>query len=318
MAAQVPHPLGFTVIGGYLGAGKTTLVNRLLAEPGGRRLGVVVNDFGSVNIDAALITSHDGATVNLANGCVCCSLGTSLLETLDELRAHRPALDHVVVEVSGVGDPRKTAQWGHTPGFELQGVLVLVDVETLHERLADTRIADVVAAQIAGADLVMPTKADLVDAETLAAAHDQIRGLTTAPFLPPLSTTDVLLGATTAGEQLPPGLGGSAAPDPSTESGSDDGASHTVEQVTVSLVGSVDRDRLAGRLAEAPPGLLRLKGIARWGERRLVVQVVGRRIQIVADRAWERTDEAAVVALWVGEPSHAEMQRYLEGLAPNT
>ena len=76
------EPIPLTVIGGYLGAGKTTLLNQLLRHNAGRRLAVVVNDFGSINIDAALITEHDGETMSLANGCICCSLASGFLTVL--------------------------------------------------------------------------------------------------------------------------------------------------------------------------------------------------------------------------------------------
>jgi len=85
--------LPFTVIGGYLGAGKTTLLNHLLTHTAGLKLAVLVNDFGSVNIDAALIRRHDGETLELANGCLCCSLVDGLAQALGQIRARAAAFD---------------------------------------------------------------------------------------------------------------------------------------------------------------------------------------------------------------------------------
>src|SRR5689334_11982857 len=82
--------LPFTVIGGFLGAGKTTLVNALLAQPGGARLAVLVNDFGAVNIDASLIAAREGDTIALSNGCVCCAMGDDLGRGIAALLARRP------------------------------------------------------------------------------------------------------------------------------------------------------------------------------------------------------------------------------------
>ena len=102
------------MIGGYLGAGKTTLLNRLLHDPGGRRLGVIVNDFGSIGIDAELLASaSDSGVVNLPNGCVCCSLGGDLFETLSALRDADVPPDHIVIEASGVADTRSGRRMGN-------------------------------------------------------------------------------------------------------------------------------------------------------------------------------------------------------------
>jgi G3E family GTPase len=119
-----------TVIGGYLGAGKTTLVNHVLRHAEGRRIGVIVNDFGTVGVDVALLAAaseHDarpGRIISLANGCVCCTIGTGLQDALAGLLALDPAPDHIVVEVSGVADPAGAAAWATVPPFEPGGVVV--------------------------------------------------------------------------------------------------------------------------------------------------------------------------------------------------
>ena len=94
--------LPFTVIGGYLGAGKTTLINNLLSDSTIGRLAIVVNDFGEINIDESLILSHDGDTISLTNGCICCSLTDGFAETLTQIRDRSNDIDRVIVEVSGV------------------------------------------------------------------------------------------------------------------------------------------------------------------------------------------------------------------------
>ena len=101
--------LPVTVVGGYLGAGKTTLLNRLLADTQGRRLAVLVNDFGAVNIDAGLIANRDGETISLVNGCVCCSIGDNLGMTLYDLAERPDGPEHIVIEASGVADPARIA-----------------------------------------------------------------------------------------------------------------------------------------------------------------------------------------------------------------
>ena len=163
-------PVPLTIVGGYLGAGKTTLINDLLAQTG-QRIAVVVNDFGEVNIDAKLIRSADGDTIELVNGCICCSLSDGLGELLPRL-ARRDDLDAVVVEVSGVGEPGKLAGWMGYPGFSAGGVLVCADAGALGRLAGDRYVGDTVTAQLKVADLVLLTKSDAASPAQSAAARE--------------------------------------------------------------------------------------------------------------------------------------------------
>ncbi len=119
-----------TIVGGFLGAGKTTLVNHLLRHADGRRLAVLVNDFGAVNIDAALIAGRAGDVVRLTNGCLCCSIGDSFVDALIAVMRGPVLPDHVVIEASGVADPGRVAELAYLdPAFSLHGVVVLADAE---------------------------------------------------------------------------------------------------------------------------------------------------------------------------------------------
>ena len=167
-----------TVIGGYLGAGKTTLVNALLRGGHGLRIAVAVNDFGSVAVDRALLVARDEDTITLANGCVCCSLGAELAAGLVRLAARRPAPAHIVVEASGVSRPRNVAALAAAPsGMRPAGVVVLVDATTAAQRTVDRWVGDVVRAQVSDADLIVLTKTDLLDAEQETAAVDAVRSV---------------------------------------------------------------------------------------------------------------------------------------------
>ncbi len=222
-----PAPIPITVIGGYLGAGKTTLLNRLLEQSSGRRIGVVVNDFGELGIDASLITAAiddaDGDAapiVNLANGCVCCTLGDDLRATLETLGSIEPRLDHIVIEASGVADPATAAAWGTVPGFAPGGVVVLAAADSVMRSARDRYVGPEVLRQLAGADLLVVTKADLcrprrdsrevlewLDAVRSRADH---RSRRTAQI-----DADVVLGADTLGER---GRSGRAIPSITTSS----------------------------------------------------------------------------------------------------
>jgi G3E family GTPase len=94
-----------TVLGGYLGAGKTTLVNHVLRHSGGRRIAVLINDFGALPIDADLIEGSDGGVISIAGGCVCCSYGDDLVTALQAMTTRVPAPAHILIETSGVALP---------------------------------------------------------------------------------------------------------------------------------------------------------------------------------------------------------------------
>ena len=112
------------VIGGYLGAGKTTLVNRVLRAAAGRRIAVVVNDFGEIGIDADLIESRDGDVLNLAGGCVCCAVGSDLVAGLMALPQRIAPPDVVLIETSGVALPGAVARAVRlVPGLDADGIV---------------------------------------------------------------------------------------------------------------------------------------------------------------------------------------------------
>ena len=164
-------PLPVTVVGGYLGAGKTTLVNSLLRQANGRRLAVMVNEFGALPIDASLVEAADERIVSLTGGCVCCSYGEDLVSSLAMLRALEPRPEHVLLEASGVAFPGAIAGTvGLLAGFDLDGAVVLADAETVRGRAADRYIGSTVRRQLAEADLILLNKCDLAgDADAVEA-----------------------------------------------------------------------------------------------------------------------------------------------------
>ena len=109
-----------TFLAGYLGSGKTTLINSVLATTD-RPVAVFVNDVGSVNVDARLIRRLSGDTLELTDGCVCCSLSDGFGAAFDQLRAREVPPDHLVIELSGVADPTRVLPWGRSAGFRLDG-----------------------------------------------------------------------------------------------------------------------------------------------------------------------------------------------------
>ncbi|SUE42467.1 CobW family GTP-binding protein [Roseomonas gilardii] len=154
-------PVPVLLVAGFLGAGKTTVVNHLLAHAGGRRIAAVVNDFGAINIDAELIAGASDGVVSLSNGCICCSLEGDLLRTLANLLRRDPRPEAIVIETSGVAEPSDIVRnlmdpviWREAP---LETVLCVVDATATAEALEDPLFR----AQLRAADVVALSKVDL-------------------------------------------------------------------------------------------------------------------------------------------------------------
>ena len=169
MPDSVKIPVPFTVIGGFLGAGKTTLLNHLLTESSGIRFAVLVNDFGDLNIDESLISSHEGQTISLANGCVCCSISNDFNRTMINLVKRIEEFDQVVVEASGVSQPDRIMDIARLdPELSPSGIVVLVDAAEVQNRSTDRYINNIVIKQLQTAELLIVNKTDLVSREKLA------------------------------------------------------------------------------------------------------------------------------------------------------
>jgi len=164
-------PIPLIVVGGYLGAGKTTLLNRVLANAGQRRITVLVNDFGAINIDATLIRERTDDVIALDNGCVCCSIGGRLVDALLAVSNRPDPPDFLIIEASGVSDPVRIAQIGLLDrAYRLYGIIVAVDLASITQTLLDAYVGEITRQQIAGATAILLTKTDLIDERHKAAA----------------------------------------------------------------------------------------------------------------------------------------------------
>ena len=178
-----------TVVTGFLGSGKTTLIRELLTTPEGANTAVVINEFGEVGIDDALLRASSDATVLLGNGCLCCTVRTDLQESLRTLFAERaqgkvPSFQRVVIETSGLADPGPVLQTFASDRalgeeFHLQALVTVVDAPGGAGNL--TRHPEA-AQQVALADRIVLTKADRSDAAQLGTLVERISGLTAAPI----------------------------------------------------------------------------------------------------------------------------------------
>ncbi len=298
----------FSVIGGFLGAGKTTLLQHWLAGSHGQRIAVLVNDFGAINIDAALVARRGHDSIRLSNGCVCCSIGGDLSAALMQLlRVPDPAAgprwdarwDAIIVEASGVGDPWRIAQYAIAdPQLQLDGVIVLVDAQAVLAQAADPLLADTIERPLKHADVVLLNKADLVDAGQLALVRAWVARHAGAVPLIETVQAQVPLAAIN-GTGLHRARGGVFA------------ANHGERFETWSArpAGCYDEAAVSAWLRQLPAGVLRLKGFLQGSDAGwLELQFAGRR-GAVRHLESAPEDGAALVAIGVkGALAEAALQ----------
>ena len=305
-----------TIVTGFLGAGKTTLIRHLLQNPGGRRLAVLVNEFGDVGVDGDLIRDCADANcpeaniLELTNGCICCTVADEFIPSIERLMALSPRPDHIVIETSGLALPKpllKAFDWPDLRSkITIDGVVTVADAEAVaaglfapdparpgntgSEEGADheTPLSEVFEDQIACADLVLLSKADLAGVAGLEAAKAVIAAEAPRP-LPMLPLTEGVIDARVV-------LGiGAAAEDgiedrPSHHDGEEEHDHDDFDTIVVDLPEVADPQALAAKvaaLAEAQK-ILRVKGhVAVTGKpMRLLVQAVGARVRHQFDRPW--------------------------------
>lgn len=288
-----------TILGGYLGAGKTTLLNGLLGSAAGAKIAVVVNDFGSVNIDRRLIRSETADTIELTNGCICCTMQDGTAEVMASL-AQRD-LDHVVVEVSGVGDPQALASWGTFPGYSDGQTVVCVDSTAAGRLLTDAFVGDTVFRQLAAADLLVLTKTDL--ASPGQRAESLLRCRTAAPAAHILFSEggDITLAALLDASHTSPEV--QPAPDAQGRPGLPSGHASIHRQLTITLPAPVDAAALAQILNNLPASVARAKGIIRLRhspQTRTVVQYSAGRLSLTDDVPWQEPEPGQLVFITAG------------------
>ncbi len=279
MKARVP----LVVVTGFLGAGKTTLVNRLLARraaagPTAGKLGVIVNELGEVGIDGALLGGGSPRQIELPGGCVCCVLGPELDTTLVELVEATPDLAAIVLETTGVAEPLPIAWAVAKVGaavserVRLAAVVTLVDAEGFR---AARPVSVAVDAQVAYADVVLVTKTEHASAAELAAVESVVQTLAPRAQIRRGSTDEhaAWLEEILADPSLErPGDGaGPAAPAGHVHDENcrhPDSSAHGIDSVWVTFTGELDLEELEDQLAALPASYVRIKGITRGVDER--------------------------------------------------
>lgn len=160
---------------GFLGSGKTSLLNQLLTQADGRRIAVIVNDYGSINIDAGLVAAQTDSTLELTNGCVCCSLdSTELDEAIAQFTAADSQIDHIVIEASGLAEPADLSRVLGATSARFDALISLVDATQLPTEEPHRRL---VHDAIKAGDLIVLTKTDITTAEQIATAKALINDI---------------------------------------------------------------------------------------------------------------------------------------------
>ncbi|KAF0115564.1 MAG: cobalamin biosynthesis protein CobW [Rhodobacteraceae bacterium] len=319
-----------TVITGFLGAGKTTLIRHLMQNPQGKRLAILVNEFGTVGVDGDILKScaDDNCPVEniveLANGCICCTVADDFIPTIEALMAMPVRPDHILIETSGLALPKPLLKAFDWPAIRsritVDGVIALADAEAVAagrfapdvdavdaQRAADpsldheTPLSEVFEDQILCADLILLSKADLAGEAGLATAREVISAEMTRP-IPMLSMTEGVIDP-----RVILGLGAAAEDDlaarPSHHDGHDDHEHDDFDTIVVDLPEVTDPEALTTairRLADEQK-ILRVKGhVAVAGKpMRMLVQAVGARVRMQYDRPWgssPRRSQLVVIA----------------------
>ncbi|TCP67647.1 cobalamin biosynthesis protein CobW [Sphingomonas sp. PP-CE-1G-424] len=306
-----------TIVTGFLGAGKTTLISHLIRNAGGRRLAVIVNEFGTLGVDGDILKGcaipdcPAENVVELANGCICCTVADDFIPTVETLLALDPRPDHILIETSGLALPKPLLKAFDWPAIRsritVDGVIALADAEAVAagrfapdlaaidaQRAADpsidheTPLSEVFEDQLACADLILLTKCDLAGADGIAAA----RAVIAAETVRPLPIVELVDGVVDPRVVL--GLGAAAEDDiaarPSHHDGEDDHEHDDFDSIVVEWDTVEDPAALTTRIETLAAGgeILRVKGYAAVAGKpmRLLVQAVGARVRAHYDRPW--------------------------------
>lgn len=261
------HGIPVTVLSGYLGAGKTTLINHLLRNANGQKLAVLVNDFGDLPIDEDLIEASDDEVISIAGGCICCSFGSDLSAALLQLGAMNRSLDHILIEASGVARPEAIMESvGLVNGVSPDGIVILVDAETIQKAARDKYMSDTILAQLQAADLLILNKVDLVTKDQAGVISTWLASLNeNAPIIPVTYSKvapDIVLGhfvQRVYAKGAHQDVGG-------------------LSTLTLLPKHNIDVNELAQTLAKDYPNIVRAKGFAtNKSGQKILIQVVGSR-----------------------------------------
>jgi G3E family GTPase len=307
-ASTDPPITPITVLTGFLGAGKTTLLNRILNGDHGLRIAVMVNDFGSVNIDADLVVGVEGDIISLANGCICCSLRDDMLTAVEQITERPEQPEYILLEASGVADPSKLAftfiNAGLRERVRLDSILCLVDATQI---FAVPEQMELKLRQIAYSDMLILSKSDLVNREEVGRIKSWLDERFPRYRLVEASRGQVPLEILLASGRFDPAqLDAAGALTEQCSGGQCDHPHHQHHTSSFSTWSfhtekPLSLDALRSAAARLPANIYRAKGVvysSEVPERRAILQVVGRRVDIALEEEWgDRPRLTQIVAI---------------------
>ena len=290
-----------TIISGFLGSGKTTLLNRIMASDTGLKIAVMVNDFGQINIDSKMVLNNDGKVMNLANGCICCSISDDLIGQLESLLAQKEGPETILIEASGVSDPGRIARTLNYPQFrgrlELDAILTLVDAGQI--LTLDEEFKQLAMTQLEAADIVIINKTDQCSVQELQAVRDEwlfpdSRVYETRYADVPMAliiATHTHMGATAGADNS----------DPSPHQHEDENTHGDIfESISWQTDQPVNLARLKAIIEDLPLGIYRAKGVfltEEMPDTPVVLQQVGSRSEWVKADKNIQTDTSSLVLI---------------------
>ncbi|WP_217357563.1 CobW family GTP-binding protein [Ruegeria arenilitoris] len=292
------EPVPLTILTGFLGAGKTTLLNRILEGDHGLKVGILVNDFGSINVDAELVVDVEDGMISLANGCVCCQIRDDLVESVAALIERDDPIEYILLEASGVADPASIymtfVDSAYRDLIRLDSVTCVVDADQVFT-YDDPDLAKLKLQQIGFADLVILNKVDLAGVEETAKVKRWIDGFFSRVRIVPAVKCGVPLEILLSVGRFDVSR---AMADQEHSHDHDHRHNHGSFFSTWSYTHNAPLQRKAlERMIkrELPSNIYRCKGFVHLDDDRdyrYVLQVVGRRVELTKDRAWGAENRA--------------------------
>lgn len=291
-------PIPVTVLTGFLGSGKTTLLNHLLAYEHGLRVGVIVNEFGAISIDDKLISGQTENLIELANGCVCCTMQGDLFRALRQVIQSDNQVEYILIETTGLADPLPIAKslMGKELGdrFRLDGIITVVDAANFD---ANLEYAEVAFNQLVNGDIILINKTDLVDEEIPGLIENGIRKISKS-----CEIMECVNGVVDPKILIDVDISQIKATNAAEDRHDHDHSTSDIESISLQYDRPIDSARFQAFMADTPTGVIRGKGFLHVADddRRRIFHLVGDRCVVSVGAPWRAGEERKTELVFIG------------------